>query len=89
MLDAAGITRAGEAVAKTREEAAAAAAKLGFPLVMKVIGPVHKSDVGGVVLGIKTEESVLSEFDRMIKSKTPHPFNAPMAARDRALRRGK
>ena len=69
LLDAAGIARAGEAVAKTREEAATAATKLGFPLVMKVIGPVHKSDVGGVVLGIKTEENVLAEFDRMIKIK--------------------
>ena len=69
LLDAAGIARAGEAVAKTREEAAFAATKLGFPLVMKVIGPVHKSDVGGVVLGIKTEENVLAEFDRMIKIK--------------------
>ncbi|MCK9450896.1 MAG: acetate--CoA ligase family protein [Bacteroidales bacterium] len=69
LLDAAGISRAGEAVAKTREEAIAAASKLGFPLVMKVIGPVHKSDVGGVVLGIKTEEQVRSEFDRMIKIK--------------------
>lgn len=69
LLDAAGISRAGEAVAKTREEAADAAKKLGFPLVMKVIGPVHKSDVGGVVLGIKSEENVLSEFDRMIKIK--------------------
>jgi len=69
LLDAAGIARAGEAVAKTREEAATAATKLGFPLVMKVIGPVHKSDVGGVVLGIKTEENVLAEFDRMMKIK--------------------
>ena len=69
LLDAAGISRAGEAVAKTRDEAIAAASNLGFPLVMKVIGPVHKSDVGGVVLGIKTEEQVLSEFDRMIKIK--------------------
>ncbi|MBZ0243166.1 MAG: acetate--CoA ligase family protein, partial [Bacteroidales bacterium] len=67
LLDAAGISRAGEAVAKTREEAVAAATKLGFPLVMKVIGPVHKSDVGGVVLGIKTKEQVLAEFDRMMK----------------------
>lgn len=67
LLDAAGIARAGEAIAKTRDEATAAASKLGFPLVMKVIGPVHKSDVGGVVLGIKTEEQVITEFDRMMK----------------------
>jgi len=34
---------------------------------MKVIGPVHKSDVGGVVLNIENEESLLAEFQRMIR----------------------
>ena len=67
LLDAAGIPRAGEAVVKSAEEAVKAAEKLGYPLVMKVVGPVHKSDVGGVVLGVKTPEKVREEFDRMIK----------------------
>lgn len=31
------------------------------------MGPVHKSDVGGVVLNIKTEEHLSLEFDRMMK----------------------
>lgn len=66
LLDAAGIPRAGEAVVKTRSDAAAAAEKLGFPLVMKVVGPVHKSDVGGVVLNVKDVATVEKEFDRMI-----------------------
>ncbi|MDA3943375.1 MAG: acetate--CoA ligase family protein [Bacteroidetes bacterium] len=69
LLDAAGIARAGEAVAKTQTEALAAAAELGFPLVMKVIGPVHKSDVGGVALNINSEAAVIAEFDRMINIK--------------------
>ncbi|MBU2464884.1 MAG: acetate--CoA ligase family protein, partial [Bacteroidetes bacterium] len=69
LLDAAGIARAGEAVAKTQTEALAAAAELGFPLVMKVIGPVHKSDVGGVMLNINSEAAVIAEFDRMINIK--------------------
>lgn len=66
LLDAAGIPRAGEAVVKTRSDAAAAAEKLSFPLVMKVVGPVHKSDVGGVVLNVKDVATVEKEFDRMI-----------------------
>ena len=33
---------------------------------MKVVGPVHKSDVGGVVLGVKDEASVRREFTRMM-----------------------
>lgn len=67
LLDAAGIPRAGEAVVTTKEDAVAAARKLGYPVVMKVVGPVHKSDVGGVVLNVKDDETVAREFERMIK----------------------
>lgn len=67
LLDAAGISRAGEAVVTTREEAQKMAGTLGFPVVMKVVGPLHKSDVGGVVLGVKDETEVAREFDRMMQ----------------------
>ncbi len=67
LLDAAGIPRAGEAIVNSSEEALSAAKRLGFPLVMKVVGPVHKSDVGGVVLNVKDEATVVEEFNRMIK----------------------
>ncbi len=67
LLDAAGIDRAVEAVVADREEAVKKAVELGFPVVMKVVGPVHKSDVGGVVLNVKDPETVASEFARMIK----------------------
>ena len=69
LLDAAGICRAGEAVVKDRAAAVAEASKLGFPIVMKVVGPVHKSDVGGVVLNVKDTATVEREFDRMIQIK--------------------
>ena len=69
LLDAAGISRAGEAVVTTREDAVKAAKELGLPVVMKVVGPVHKSDIGGVVLNVKDEETVATEFDRMIQIK--------------------
>lgn len=69
LLDAAGIPRAGEAVVTSREEAVDAAGTLGYPVVMKVVGPVHKSDVGGVVLDVKDAETVVREFDRMINIK--------------------
>ncbi len=69
LLDAAGITRAKEGVVDTEEAAVAAAKSIGFPLVMKVVGPVHKSDVGGVTLNISDEATVRSEFKRMIKIK--------------------
>lgn len=66
LLDAAGIDRAGEAVVASAAEAVSAAQKLGYPVVMKVVGPVHKSDVGGVVLNVKDDQSVTREFERMI-----------------------
>ncbi len=69
LLDAAGIPRAREAVAQTREEAILGAEEVGYPLVMKVVGPVHKSDVGGVVLNIPDEASMLAEFQRMLRIK--------------------
>jgi acetate---CoA ligase (ADP-forming) len=67
LLDAAGIPRAGEAVVTSAGDAAAAATVLGYPVVMKVVGPVHKSDVGGVVLNVRNEQGVRAEFERMIR----------------------
>ena len=43
------------------------ARRCGFPVVAKVVGPVHKSDVGGVVLNIKGEQHLALEFDRMMQ----------------------
>jgi acetyltransferase len=67
LLDAAGITRKQEIEVNNVGAALAAAQQLGFPLVMKVVGPVHKSDVGGVVLNVKDEDTVIHEFERLIK----------------------
>ncbi len=69
LLDAAGIRRAGEAVTDNADDAAKEAQEMGYPVVMKVVGPVHKSDVGGVVLNVKNEEKLRNEFERMMKIK--------------------
>jgi acetyltransferase len=69
LLDAAGIDRSFEKVVDKLEDALEFAKKYGYPLVMKVVGPVHKSDVGGVVLNVKNEETVIREFERLIKIK--------------------
>ncbi len=69
LLDAAGINRAHETVVTSNEEAIIAANKLGLPVVMKVVGPVHKSDVGGVVLNVKDTATGEKEFARMIQIK--------------------
>ncbi|MDR2065357.1 MAG: acetate--CoA ligase family protein [Prevotellaceae bacterium] len=67
LLDAAGISHKQETEIKTENDAVNFARKIGYPLVMKVVGPVHKSDVGGVVLDVKDEKTVICEFNRLIK----------------------
>jgi len=67
LLDAVGINRAGEAVVDNIDDAIVSANKLGFPIVMKVVGPVHKSDVGGVVLNVDSDIKVKEEFIRMMQ----------------------
>jgi len=66
LFDAAGIPRVKEVVVHNLDEALQAAADIGWPLVMKVIGPVHKSDVRGVVLHVHDRETVVHEFNRLI-----------------------
>ncbi|MGB0882012.1 MAG: acetate--CoA ligase family protein [Vicingaceae bacterium] len=67
IINAAGIKTTPEAVANTLELAIETANKLEFPLVMKVVGPVHKTDVNGVVLNINSIEEVENQFNRLIK----------------------
>ncbi len=69
LLDAAGINRAKEAIADNLNDAKRMAKEIGYPLVMKVVGPIHKSDVGGVVLDVSDEETLQLEFNRMIRIK--------------------
>ena len=66
LLAAANIPFAKEGTGTTREDVLALAAEMGYPLVMKVVGPLHKSDVGGVTLNIRTDEHLLAEFERMM-----------------------
>jgi len=67
LLDAAGIPRVPEKIVASEKEAVEVSEKLGYPLVMKVVGPLHKSDVGGVVLNVKSDKEVSKEFKIMMK----------------------
>ena len=64
LLAAAGIASAPEAACATADAAIAAAARFGFPVVMKILSPdiVHKSEIGGVLLDIGDTEAVRSGF---------------------------
>ena len=67
LLSAAGIPTVLEFVSADRDELLTFAEKVGFPVVAKVVGPVHKSDVGGVALNIRSKEVLSAEIDRMMK----------------------
>jgi acetate---CoA ligase (ADP-forming) len=47
--------------------ARAAARRIGFPVVLKVVGPAHKTDVDGVLLDVGNEDAVVQGFDRLIR----------------------
>ena len=69
LLSCAGIPLVPEMVSAEKDELVAFAEKVGYPVVAKVVGPVHKSDVGGVALNIRSQEHLALEFDRMMKIK--------------------
>ena len=67
ILTCAGIQMVPEKVSHSKEELTDFAARIGYPVVAKVVGPIHKSDVGGVALNIRTAEHLALEFDRMMQ----------------------
>ena len=67
ILECAGIPMVPELVASDKDELISFATRVGYPVVAKVVGPVHKSDVGGVTLNIRTPEHLALEFERMMK----------------------
>jgi acetyl coenzyme A synthetase (ADP forming)-like protein len=68
ILKAYGVGVPAEVTARTAEDAAKAAAKIGFPVVLKIDSSdiAHKSDVGGVVVGAASEEAVKNDFELMM-----------------------
>ncbi|MDP2339247.1 MAG: acetate--CoA ligase family protein [Bacteroidota bacterium] len=81
LFAAAGIPMVHEITVTTGAAALETAQKLGFPLVMKVVGPIHKTDVGGVVLNVQDMETVQREFKRLIQIKdTTSVLMAEMAS---------
>jgi acyl-CoA synthetase (NDP forming) len=67
IIERAGIPYASARLVQTPEEASAAAASLGFPVAAKLVSTslAHKSDVGGVILGIGSSEEVEEAVRRL------------------------
>lgn len=67
LLNAANIPFVSEAVVTSIKELLSVAENTGFPVALKVVGPLHKSDVGGVTLNIKSVKHLEAEFTRMMQ----------------------
>jgi len=70
ILKEAGINVTETVIARSKEEAVKISQTIGFPVVMKIVSPqiTHKSDVGGVKLGLKTARQVEGAYDDIISS---------------------
>jgi acyl-CoA synthetase (NDP forming) len=58
LLAAAGVPFAVAATVTSADDAGAVAARIGYPVVLKALGTLHKSDAGGVVLGLRDEPAL-------------------------------
>jgi acetyltransferase len=65
LLSAYGIPTTKTLIARSADEAVCAASEIGYPVVMKIVSPnvSHKTDVGGVMLNLKTDREVRSAFE--------------------------
>ena len=76
VLKAAGVPTTDTRLARSRDEAIALAKAIGFPVVLKIVSAdiVHKSDAGGVKLGLGGEAAVGKAFDEILAAaKAKHP----------------
>lgn len=65
-------------VAETVDEAVEAAKRIGFPIVLKIVSPqiLHKSDAGGVIVGVEDEEGIRKGFNRIIENAKKYKADA-------------
>jgi succinyl-CoA synthetase beta subunit len=67
-------------LAKTPADAKAAAKEIGYPVVLKALGSSHKSDTGGVRLGIESEADLTSALKEMTARLKPPAFSVEQMA---------
>ena len=74
VMKASGVSIPESIVASAPEKAVEVAEKMGYPVVMKIVSRdiLHKSDAGGVVLGIKSKEEVTKAYDTIMTNCKKH-----------------
>ncbi|MFE9825531.1 acetate--CoA ligase family protein [Streptomyces sp. NPDC005791] len=78
IADAYGITVPGEGLARDVDEAVALADRLGGPVVLKIVSPdiLHKTDAGGVVVGVSGAQEVRAAFCGIVKNARAYAADA-------------
>ncbi len=81
LIKAYGAPIADAGLAKTPEEAGELAEKMGFPVVLKVVSPdiSHKSDVGGVIVGVNSKEEAIEAAKKIIENVSKNVPSARIA----------
>ncbi|AET91646.1 CoA-binding domain protein [Burkholderia sp. YI23] len=80
ICDAYGIAVPQEGVAKSADDAAKLASFIGYPVVLKIVSPeiLHKTEAGGVLVGVKNEGDVRAGFDTIISNAKKYDPNATL-----------
>ncbi len=78
VCDAYGINVPKEGVVSSAKEAMALASSMGFPVVMKIVSPdiLHKTEAGGVIVGVKSAEEAASAYDTIIANAKKYKADA-------------
>jgi acetyl-CoA synthetase (ADP-forming) len=65
-------------VAKSESEAVKSAEEIGYPVVLKIVSPdiIHKSDIGGVIIGLNTAKDVRSAYKQIMSNAKKHAPDA-------------
>jgi acyl-CoA synthetase (NDP forming) len=78
-LTEAGVSFGAARTVGSRDEALAAAGELGYPVVLKALGILHKSDAGGVALGLRDERELAEAFDDLAARLASERFSLEVA----------
>ena len=78
ICDAYGINVPKEGVASSAADASKMASSMGFPVVMKIVSPdiLHKTEAGGVVVGVKSAEEATSAYEQIIANAKKYKADA-------------
>ncbi len=74
LCEAWGITIPREELARNAAEAGALAARIGFPVVMKIVSPqiLHKTEAGGVLVGVKSADEATQGYNTIVANARKH-----------------